>query len=76
MTKSVTPSGELMTFEQSLEKIRDIVTELESGELTLEESIEKYRDGSTLIEHTRQLIADAELRISELSAPGIADENG
>ena len=57
-----------VTFEESLEKIRTIVTELESGQLSLEDSIEKYRDGSRLIEHTRQLIADAELRISELSA--------
>lgn len=56
-----------ISFEEALEKIRAIVLELESGSLSLEDSIERYRDGSTLIEHTRQLIADAELRISELS---------
>lgn len=58
-----------LSFEDALGKIRDIVTELESGDLSLEESIEKYRDGSRLIEHTRRLIADAELRITELSNP-------
>lgn len=56
-----------ISFEEALEKIRAIVLELESGTLSLEQSIERYRDGSTLIEHTRKLIADAELRISELS---------
>lgn len=57
------------SFEESLESIRAIVTELESGQLSLEDSIEKYRAGSRLIEHTRKLIADAELRITELSTP-------
>lgn len=56
-----------LSFEESLEKIRELVTELESGQLSLEDSIEKYRNGSQLIEHTRKLIADAELRITELS---------
>ena len=55
-----------MTFEETIEKIREIVNDLEGGQLSLEDSIEKYREGSKLIEHTRQLIADAELRISEL----------
>lgn len=60
-------AAEKLTFEQSLEKIREIVTELEGGELSLEESIEKYRNGSALIEQTRKLIADAEVRITELT---------
>jgi exodeoxyribonuclease VII small subunit len=64
--------GEAISFEESLEKIRTIVTELESGQLSLEDSIEKYRNGSQLIEHTRQLIADAELRITELAPPSDA----
>lgn len=72
MTTSNTTPTEAISFEESLEKIRTIVTELESGQLSLEESIEKYRDGSKLIEHTRQLIAEAELRITELASPSDA----
>lgn len=60
---------EKISFEDSLEKIRTIVSDLEGGQLSLENSIEKYREGSKLIEHTREIIADAELRISELSTP-------
>jgi exodeoxyribonuclease VII small subunit len=69
MNPGTEATGDAPTFEEALERIREIVTELESGHLSLEESIEKYRDGSRLIEHTRRLIADAELRISELSSP-------
>lgn len=55
------------TFEQSLDRIREIVTELEGGELNLEDSIQQFREGSTLIEHARKLIADAEMRVKVLS---------
>lgn len=68
MSPTTQLAEEPISFEASLEKIRGIVSDLESGQLSLEESIEKYRDGSKLIEHTRQLIADAELRITELTA--------
>ena len=68
MNPRTTDPEEAISFEEALEKIRTIVTELESGQLSLEDSIETYRDGSKLIEHTRQLIADAELRITELSS--------
>ncbi len=63
------------TFEGALERIRDIVTLLESGDLTLEESIATYQEGSTLIEQCRALIANAELRIAELSHEGTDQRN-
>ena len=59
--------GDAPTFEIALSRIRDIVALLESGDLTLEESITKYQDGAHLIEQCRTLIANAELRIRELS---------
>lgn len=58
------------TFEQSLERIREIVGQLESGELSLEDSISQFREGSTLIDHARKLIADAEMRVKVLSDDG------
>ena len=73
MSPAPTGAEDKLSFEESLETIRTIVNELESGELSLEESIEKYRDGSRLIENTRRLIADAELRITELSVPDDLD---
>ncbi|MCA9832733.1 MAG: exodeoxyribonuclease VII small subunit [Thermomicrobiales bacterium] len=58
---------EKITFEQALEKIREIVVELEGGELSLDASIERFRDGTALLDEARQLIADAELKVKILS---------
>ena len=63
------------TFEQSLERIREIVGDLEGGELSLEDSIQQFREGSTLIDHARKLIADAELRVKVLSEEALEDIN-
>jgi len=68
-----TPSGQ-PSFEEALERIREIVTKLENGNLTLEESIATYQEGSKLIEQCRRLIANAELRITQLSAPSGEDD--
>lgn len=55
------------TFEESLERIRAIVDDLESGELSLDDSIEKFREGSALLGHARKLINEAELRVRVLT---------
>lgn len=62
------------TFEQSLERIREIVADLEGGELNLEDSIQQFREGSTLIDHSRKLIADAEMRVKVLTEEAEAGE--
>lgn len=63
------------TFEQSLERIRTIVTELEGGELNLEDSISRFREGSTLIDHARKLITDAEMRVRVLTEEAAMHEH-
>ena len=55
------------TFEESLERIRAIVEDLEGGELSLDASIEKFREGSALLNHARKLINEAELRVRVLT---------
>jgi exodeoxyribonuclease VII small subunit len=67
-------AGESLTFEDALQKIRDIVTALESGDLTLEESMAKYQEGSVLIDQCRSTIDNAELRITELTREDEADQ--
>ena len=62
------------SFEESLARIREIVIELESGELSLEDSIGQFREGSTLIDHARKLIAEAELRVRVLTEEAQAAE--
>ncbi|MCO5215987.1 MAG: exodeoxyribonuclease VII small subunit [Thermomicrobiales bacterium] len=60
-----------LTFEAALERIREIVTQLESGDLSLDDSIRRFKDGSELLESARKMIAEAELRITVLT-----DEDG
>lgn len=64
------------TFEQSLERIREIVVDLETGQMSLEDSIQQFREGSTLIDHARTLIADAEMRVKVLNDEAASDEAG
>lgn len=60
-------TGDALSFEDALQKIREIVDALESGELTLEESMNRYQEGSGLIDQCRTTIDQAELRITELT---------
>ena len=56
-----------MTFEQALEKLETIVTEIEQGKVSLEESIEKYSEGTKLITKCRSILDQAEKKIAILS---------
>ncbi len=56
-----------LTFEQALEKLEQIVSEIEAGEVPLEESIEKYAEGIELIKQCRKTLSAAEQKIQTLS---------
>ena len=58
-------------FEQILVRLREVVTRLESGELTLEQSLEIYEEGVQLARRGQHLLATAEKRVEILvSASG------
>jgi exodeoxyribonuclease VII small subunit len=70
MTIDLTSTGNSApSFEEALEQLQAIVTRLEAGGATLEETIGDFRQGTELASYCQRLIADAELRITELSAP-------
>jgi len=58
---------EKMSFEQALERIEEIVSEIEDGSVPLEESIDKYAEGIKLIEQCRTILAGAEKKIQLLT---------
>lgn len=66
-TESSTPDTSTLSFEDALTRLQELVSRLEDGERTLEETIGDFRLGSALAAHCQQLIADAELRITELT---------
>ena len=57
-----------LTFEQALQKLEQIVSAIESGQIGLEESIEKYAEGARLIAHCRGVLSAAEKKIQLLTA--------
>jgi len=58
-------------FDQILTRLREVVTRLESGELSLEQSLQVYEEGVALARKGQQLLATAEKRVEILvSAAG------
>lgn len=58
-------------FDQILARLRDVVTRLESGELTLEQSLAIYEEGVALARKGQGILASAEKRVEILvSASG------
>lgn len=72
---STTPAGATapgdLGFDQLLARLREVVTRLESGELSLEQSLLVYEEGVQLARRGQQLLASAEKRVEILvSASG------
>ena len=59
------PEG--MPFEEALDQLRQIVAQLEQGNLPLEESIAMYERGARLAAICQQRLDEAELRVVQLS---------
>lgn len=53
-------------FDQILARLREVVTRLESGELSLEQSLQVYEEGVGLARQGQQLLATAEKRVEIL----------
>jgi exodeoxyribonuclease VII small subunit len=53
-------------FDQILARLREVVTRLESGELSLEQSLAVYEEGVGLARRGQQLLATAEKRVEVL----------
>lgn len=57
-----------MTFEEKLEKLKDIVEKLETPDtLELDTSLELFEEGVGLVRSCRELLEKAELRIQKVS---------
>ena len=54
------------TFEQSLEKLEQIVSNIEEGKVGLEDSIQQFEEGMRLVKHCRQILSAAEEKIQKL----------
>ena len=54
------------SFEEQMETLEGIVTELEKGELSLDESLSKFEDGMKLAKQCNKILESAEKKITIL----------
>lgn len=69
---------EKLSFEEAMKDLEDVVSELESGDLTLDKSIEKFKKGIELSDHCNKLLEDAEKTVTilvEQSNGSMQEEN-
>lgn len=57
-----------ISFEDSINKLRDIVNTLESGTVSLDDSIKLFDEGAKLSAQCYEILAKAELKIKEISS--------
>ncbi len=55
-----------LSFEDSYDRLEEVIKRLEDGELSLEESVALYEEGVQLARHCGDKLDDAELRVSGL----------
>lgn len=59
-----------LSFEQGLQLLETLVSQVESGTLSLEDAMRAYERGSLLTEHLRTLLTGAEEKLKVLSRKG------
>ena len=57
-------------FDATFAELEQIISQMDSGELSLEDSVGLYERGRKLSEHCQALLDKAELRVSQLSQDG------
>ena len=62
-----------LTYEQALNELEEIVTNLESDDHSLEQALAMFERGQALAQHCAQLLEKAELKIQELSKGELVD---
>ncbi|MEI3395305.1 MAG: exodeoxyribonuclease VII small subunit [Clostridia bacterium] len=53
-------------FEENMEKLEEIVTELEKGDLNLDSSISKFEEGIKISKECNKILEEAEKKITIL----------
>ena len=75
MTEEKRPED--MTFEESLNKLNELVNQLENGGLDLDKNIEIYEQAVVLRDRCRKILEESERKVQKLmeTADGIREED-
>lgn len=55
------------TFEESMQRLEQIVRAMERGDVALEESLKLFREGTQLVQSCGKLLDDAELQVKKIA---------
>ena len=55
-----------MTFEQSMQRLEQIVRTMERGDAPLEESLKLFREGTELVRNCNLLLENAQLQVKKI----------
>ena len=55
------------TFEASLARLEEIVSQMERGDVPLEKALSLFEEGTVLVSRCTKLLDDAELKVVKLS---------
>lgn len=56
------------TFEEAMERLEEIVTTMEQGEIPLEESLKLFEEGTALVRRCTDVLDKAQLRVTQVMA--------
>jgi exodeoxyribonuclease VII small subunit len=74
MPKSATPKPvDQLTYEAAFEELQAIISALEGEPRSLDEATSLYERGQSLVKHCGELLDRAELKVRQLSGPGVVD---
>ncbi len=62
----------MISFEDRLERLEQIVQTIEKGELSLEESLKLFQEGTSIAAQCGKLLDEAELKVTKV----LADRQG
>ena len=55
-----------MNFEQSMQRLEQIVRAMEQGDVPLEESLKLFQEGTQLVRSCNQLLEEAQLQVTKI----------
>ena len=55
-----------LTFEQSMQRLEQIVRAMERGDVALEESLKLFQEGTDLVSRCGKLLDEAELQVKRI----------
>ncbi len=68
MTNPPTDGHDETSFEQQLDDLEAVLSELESGDLSLDEMLSRYERGMELVASCQRQLTEAELRVTKVAA--------